>query len=181
LHLRIDNADERLTPIGRRIGLVGEDRWAQYLRKRSQREKLVAAMESVRVSSAIVPGGMAGDDRPTIATWLRRPEAKVSQILPWVRTVIEGEPVHGVLDTIETQFKYSGYIAQQERQVNRLRESDRREIPDDFCYTDIPGLSREVQERLERVRPTTLGRASAIPGVTPAAVAVLDVYLRVGR
>lgn len=90
-------------------------------------------------------------------------------------------PVHGLLDTIETELKYAGYIAQQQRQVERLRDAERRRIPVDFSYTDIPGLSTEVRQKLERVRPETLGQAGRIPGVTPAAVAVLDVYLSISR
>jgi tRNA uridine 5-carboxymethylaminomethyl modification enzyme len=182
LHLRIDNADERLTPIGRKIGLVADDRWALYLRKKIQRERLCALMESTRVSKDRFPDlALSGEDRPTVATWLRRSEATISQVASWIRTELAEEPVHGLLQTIETELKYAGYIAQQQRQVDRLRDAEHRQIPEDFCYQDIPGLSREVQEKLERVRPNTLGRASTIPGVTPAAVAVLDVYLRIGH
>ena len=90
------------------------------------------------------------------------------------------EPVHGVLTTLETEIKYAGYIAQQERQIDRLRDSERRRIPSDFEFSQIPGLSTEVRQKLQRVRPETLGQAGRIPGVTPAAVAVLDVYLSLG-
>jgi tRNA uridine 5-carboxymethylaminomethyl modification enzyme len=83
-----------------------------------------------------------------------------------------------VLETVEIEFKYAGYLAQQERQVQRLKESEARTIPADFVYSGIPGLSREMQEKLARVKPETLGQAGRIPGVTPAAIAVLDVYLR---
>jgi tRNA uridine 5-carboxymethylaminomethyl modification enzyme len=86
-------------------------------------------------------------------------------------------PIHGVLTTIETESKYAGYIAQQERQIKQMGNSEGRQIPDHFVYEQIPGLSNEVQQKLTRVRPTTLGQAGRIPGVTPAAVAVLDVYL----
>ncbi len=182
LHLRIDNADERLTPIGRKIGLVADDRWALYLQKKSQRERLTGLMESTRVSKDRFPDLiLSSEDRPTVGTWLRRSEAGIGQIASWIQKELGENPVHGLLQTIETELKYAGYIAQQQRQVDRLRDAERRPIPVDFCYQDIPGLSREVQEKLERVRPDTLGRASAIPGVTPAAVAVLDVYLRIGR
>jgi len=78
-------------------------------------------------------------------------------------------------------LKYAGYIAQQRRQVERLRDSEGRSIPVDFLYSDIPGLSREVREKLERGRPETLGQAGQISGVTPAAIAVLDVYLSLRR
>jgi tRNA uridine 5-carboxymethylaminomethyl modification enzyme len=79
--------------------------------------------------------------------------------------------------TVETETKYAGYIEQQERQVRRLKDAEGRRIPSGFAYAGIPGLSREIQEKLERVGPATLGQAARIPGVTPAAVAVLDVYL----
>jgi tRNA uridine 5-carboxymethylaminomethyl modification enzyme len=88
--------------------------------------------------------------------------------------------VHGVLATIETEAKYAGYIAQQERQIDRLRDSDRRRIPREFEFSQIPGLSTEAKQKLERVRPETLGQAGRIPGITPAAIAVLDVYLSIG-
>jgi tRNA uridine 5-carboxymethylaminomethyl modification enzyme len=86
-----------------------------------------------------------------------------------------------VLETIQTEIKYAGYIAQQERQIQRLKDAERRAIPSAFRYQTVPGLSTEVREKLERVRPATLGQAARIPGVTPAAVAVLDVYLSLPR
>jgi tRNA uridine 5-carboxymethylaminomethyl modification enzyme len=85
--------------------------------------------------------------------------------------------VRGLLTTVETEIKYNGYIAQQERQIERLKDAERRPIPGAFGFGGIPGLSREIREKLERVRPETLGQAARIPGVTPAAVAILDVYL----
>jgi tRNA uridine 5-carboxymethylaminomethyl modification enzyme len=155
LHLRIDNADERLTPIGRRIGLVDDKRWSLYRRKQEQKAEVRSRLSQKQME------------------WLRRPESKVSELITDVP--------RDVLETIEIETKYAGYIAQQERQVARLRESECRQIPTDFSYSDIPGLSTEVRQKLSRVRPSTLGQASRIPGVTPAAVAVLDVYLDVSR
>ncbi len=172
LYLRIDNADERLTPVGRRLGLVSDERWHQYSRKQEQKRKIVAWMESTRSDV---------EGRPTIAIALRRPEVKIESYRAALADVLHEVPISGVLATVETELKYSGYIAQQNRQVERLRDSGRRRIPQDFCYMDIPGLSREVSEKLARVRPDTLGQAGRIPGVTPAAVAVLDVYLTVAR
>jgi tRNA uridine 5-carboxymethylaminomethyl modification enzyme len=86
----------------------------------------------------------------------------------------------GVLVTVETEAKYEGYISQQEKQIQRLHESEGRQIPAGFVYAGVPGLSNEVKEKLVRVRPGTLGQARRIPGVTPAAIAVLDVYLTLG-
>jgi tRNA uridine 5-carboxymethylaminomethyl modification enzyme len=121
------------------------------------------------------------EGNPTLAVWLRRPEAKIETLRPALQELLGEDPAQGVLATVETELKYSGYIAQQNRQVERLRDSGKKRIPMDFCYTDIPGLSREVCEKLSRVKPDTLGQAGRIPGVTPAAVAVLDVYLTVAR
>ncbi|MEO8126861.1 MAG: tRNA uridine-5-carboxymethylaminomethyl(34) synthesis enzyme MnmG [Bryobacteraceae bacterium] len=182
LHLRIDNADERLTPIGRAAGLVTDERWARYLKKQEQKETLRRLFAETRV----VPGRFAGldlaaDDRPTVSQWLKRPENQASQIRPWVTEQLGEAPVGGVLTTVETETKYEGYIQQQGRQIVRMKDSERRRIPVEFEFAGIPGLSREIQEKLQRVRPETLGQAGRIPGITPAAIAVLDVYLSVGR
>jgi tRNA uridine 5-carboxymethylaminomethyl modification enzyme len=160
LHLRIDNADARLTPVGRRLGLVGDDRWAMFSLKERQKSLLMGSLEGHKYAS-----------------WLRRPEASISALSSWIRDVLGGDPVFGLLQTIETEMKYSGYMAQQSRQIAKMRDSEDRVIPELFSYSDIPGLSREVGEKLERVRPGTLGQAGRIPGVTPAAIGILDVYL----
>lgn len=169
LHLRIDNADERLTPLGRKVGLVTDERWNLFLRKQDQKTRLTKFLANTRL-----------DDRGPLLQWLKRPEAKVSALSAWIQEALGEEPVHGVAATIETEAKYAGYIAQQERQIERLRDSERRRIPVTFEFSQIPGLSTEVKQKLERVRPETLGQAGRIPGVTPAAIAVLDVYLSLG-
>jgi tRNA uridine 5-carboxymethylaminomethyl modification enzyme len=174
LHLRIDNADERLTPIGRRIGLVSDGRWRLFTRKREQKARLLALMEQARVE----PEKAA--DRPTLIQWLRRPEASVGELGAWAMATLGEAPIREVLSNIEVEARYSGYISQQERQIERLRRAEERRIPEQFGYSRLPGLSREVSEKLERVRPSTLGQAARIPGVTPAAIAVLDVYLSLG-
>ncbi|HEY7337189.1 MAG TPA: tRNA uridine-5-carboxymethylaminomethyl(34) synthesis enzyme MnmG [Bryobacteraceae bacterium] len=159
LHLRIDNADERLTPLGRKLGLVTDERWELFCKKQHQKAQIRAILDANRSIE-----------------WLRRPESKISQIADSLPPNL----VHGVLQTIETEVKYAGYIAQQDRHVARLKDSERRHIPAEFAY-DIPGISNEIQQKLTRVRPATLGQASRIPGVTPAAIAVLDVYLDLSR
>ncbi len=178
LHLRIDNADERLTPLGRRAGLVTDERWSLYQQKQQQKRRLMTLLETTRLDpNAFASIGILADDRPTLLQWLRRPEAKIAALSDWIRRELGEHPRHGVLATLETEAKYAGYIAQQERQIERLRDSERRRIPETFEFAQIPGLSTEVKQKLERVRPETLGQAGRIPGVTPAAVAVLDVYL----
>ena len=182
LHLRIDNADDRLTPIGREVGLVTEERWSRFEAKRKQKERLRLLMTDVRITPSSFPdSGLATDDRPTVAQWLRRPESTAAFLGPWAAASI-GEPlIGGVLPTLETEARYAGYMQQQARQIGRLRDAEYRRIPSTFTYRGVPGLSREVQDKLERVRPATLGQAGRVPGVTPAAVAVLDVYLRLAR
>ncbi|HOK46583.1 MAG TPA: tRNA uridine-5-carboxymethylaminomethyl(34) synthesis enzyme MnmG, partial [Bryobacteraceae bacterium] len=174
LHLRIDNADERLTPIGRKIGLVTDQRWQLFLRKREQKAKLLELMKRIRVEPD------KAVDRPTLLQWLRRPEGSVNGLGAWAEAALGEAPIREVLSSIEVEAKYEGYIAQQERQIERLRRAEERRIPEEFCYSRLPGLSREIREKLERVRPSTLGQAARIPGVTPAAIAVLDVYLSLG-
>ena len=131
-----------------------------FLRKQLQKERLAAALRQH-------PNGQ----------WLKRPEASIAEISGWVHEALGEEPVRGLLTTIETEIKYNGYIAQQQRQIERLKDAERRTIPASFSFAGIPGLSREIGEKLAKVRPETLGQAARIPGVTPAAVAILDVYL----
>lgn len=160
LHLRIDNADERLTAIGRSVGLVDDHRWELFNRKQAQKKLLFSALSNHR------NGG-----------WLKRPESSIDEISDWVQLILGEKGDAGALRTVETETKYAGYITQQRRQIERMKGSERRAIPETFSYSAIPGLSTEVGEKLQRVRPTTLGQAARIPGVTPAAVAILDVYL----
>jgi tRNA uridine 5-carboxymethylaminomethyl modification enzyme len=164
LHLRIDNADARLTPLGRRAGLVTDARWHAFERKEAQKDRLRCALSGHRNGQ-----------------WLRRPEAAIEDLREWIVSVMGEDPLPGVLQTIETETKYSGYILQQERQMERLKNAGHRPIPAEFEYQGIPGLSREVTDKLARVRPATVGHAARIPGVTPAAIAILDCYLSLSR
>jgi tRNA uridine 5-carboxymethylaminomethyl modification enzyme len=164
LHLRIDNADERLTPLGRQVGLVQDDRWNLFHVKQTQKASLMRALAYNRFGQ-----------------WLKRPESSITEISAWIRETLGGDPVRGLLATVETETKYNGYIAQQERQIERLKQAERRPIPVGFRFQTIPGISREIGDKLERVRPATLGQAARIPGVTPAAIAILDVYLSLER
>jgi tRNA uridine 5-carboxymethylaminomethyl modification enzyme len=171
LHLRIDNADARLTPLGRNVGLVSDLRWARFTRKQSQKGAIGDLLERTRAASIV-----SATDNPTLSIWLRRPEASIQPLADWIQAQLHEDLEPGVLQTIETEIKYAGYLAQQDRQIRHLHESENRSIPPDFSYS-IPGLSNEVRQKLDRVQPTTLAQARRIPGVTPAAVAILDVYL----
>jgi tRNA uridine 5-carboxymethylaminomethyl modification enzyme len=160
LRLRIDNADERLTPIAMEIGLAMASRTDFFLKKQEQIQKLLREIE-----------------RSPKAATLRRTETRIEDLLPWIVEFLGCAPMRGVLMTVETEVKYAGYIDQQRRQIERMRSSDARTIPESMEFVGIPGISREVGEKLERVRPATLGQAARIPGVTPAAVALLDIYM----
>ncbi|MCL4854517.1 MAG: tRNA uridine-5-carboxymethylaminomethyl(34) synthesis enzyme MnmG, partial [Bryobacteraceae bacterium] len=170
LHLRIDNADERLTEIGYRAGLVTSERWQRFQRKKMQKGAIVDWLNTMRPDSQLCTKlGLSLGDRPTLAQWLRRPEASIAMLRPEIEAKLEEAALTGVLATVETEIKYAGYIAQQGRQIQKLKDAERRSIPHAFAYQQVPGLSREIQEKLLRVRPETLGQAGRIPGVTPAA------------
>jgi tRNA uridine 5-carboxymethylaminomethyl modification enzyme len=167
LQLRIDNADERLTPLAQEVGLASRERWEFFEKKMGQKEKLLAALAASR--------------SPNYWSWLKQPENRMEGLREWVEGALGEAPVRGLMSTVETVIKYAGYLEQQDRMLTRLKGAERRKIPGDFVYRGIPGLSREVREKLERVRPETVGQAGRIPGVTPAAVAILDVYLSLSR
>lgn len=159
LQLRIDNADERLTPVGRRIGLACDRRWERLQKKVEQKARLKQALG------------------PKREAWLRKPESRLEALRVDLERELGEALLKQAIMAVETEIKYDGYLRQQERMVERLRKAESRRIPPSFDYRSVPGLSREIQEKLERVQPETLGQASRIPGVTPAAIAVLDCYL----
>jgi len=274
LHLRIDNADRRLTPHGRRVGLISDAAWADYVAKQKRLEDMKLLLERTKLTSEMVERirsaaeqaslGSAPDSNSdnediaeldrraesalddsrvdysrvvgqTFTQLLKRPEVTIEQLVPVLRDLtpdfFEAEfsgpysspsgaeaprclapartaaavPFHkagGVstskaadperdcearlpsairneLKSVETEVKYAGYLQQQERAIERLKKAEQRAIPDWFDYGSVSGLSREMQEKLLRVRPRTLGHASRIPGVTPAAVSLVNVYIEI--
>jgi tRNA uridine 5-carboxymethylaminomethyl modification enzyme len=278
LHLRIDNADRRLTPYGRRIGLISDDAWADFQAKQVRAEKMIAFLEKTRGPipaelEAKLSGSAVGS---TYAQLLRRPEVSIDDLLPVLQAALpeffarnehnaianeschpeqlnvchpeqreqprarregplsvsrspEAPPCaegydfspeaharatavahtdeelpavlhafrvqpgsaadaarHGLsaeirneLKSVETEVKYSGYLQQQQRAIERLKKAEQRNIPDWFDYSNVSGLSREMHEKLTRVRPRTIGQALGIPGVTPAAVSLINIYIEI--
>ncbi|MGE5323987.1 MAG: FAD-dependent oxidoreductase, partial [Actinomycetota bacterium] len=287
LHLRIDNADRRLTPHGRRVGLINDAAWAEYHAKQERAKKLAAFLEKTRVSGELlekivraqqerlaavaspaaseepaavadsqsatdVPNGngLASAIGATLAQLLRRPEIVIEDLAGLVResypeffaeiaalsndtpfraqrgtcsataegrsdartnsggadpspgrTSIYKQEAAGAeagvrdgaswesitlpaaarneMKTVETEIKYAGYLDQQKKSIERLKKAEQRVIPEWFDYGKVSGLSREMNEKLQRVRPRTLGQASRIPGVTPAAVSLINVYIEI--
>jgi tRNA uridine 5-carboxymethylaminomethyl modification enzyme len=167
LMLREDNADLRLTEVGRKLGLVGDARWDAFNRKRD-----AIARETGRLKATFVSAG--SQERRSVYELLRRPEVHYDGIAP------NGVSDPAVAQQVEIQAKYEGYIERQREEVARRAELDSRALPIDLDYREVRGLSAEVQQKLNRHRPETIGQAARISGVTPAAISLLLVHLKRG-
>jgi len=274
LHLRIDNADSRLTPHGRRVGLISDEAWADFLAKQERQQKLKKLLETTRVTAAMIeciqhsaistqptnstsvipsqhsdsplriesaveepasppPGvDLSSVVGQTLAQLLKRPEVTIERLVSVLRdlapeffetaavkagksalarvtsrlsqftgdrrsTINEDlrlsftddrrptakdefpSALRNELKSVETEIKYEGYLQQQQRAIERLKKAEQRTIPEWFDYKSVSGLSREMQEKLIRIRPRTLGHAARISGVTPAAVSLVNVYIEI--
>jgi tRNA uridine 5-carboxymethylaminomethyl modification enzyme len=215
LHLRIDNADRRLTPHGRRLGLISDEAWQNYEAKQQRIAHLRQQLEIQRVSSAsdfsaVLPPALAAKlgsvTGQTYAQLLRRPEVTIDDLAPICRQLAPEFFTHDDLDaggpfkpavglsgeqarlpsviwvelkSVETEIKFAGYLQQQDKAIERLKKAETKTIPEWFDYASISGLSREMKEKLTRLRPQTIGQASRLPGVTPAAVALLNVFIEI--
>ena len=220
LHLRIDNADRRLTPYGRRLGLIDNIAWADFEAREARSAILADLLETHRLRPAELTSGLAGklpgDTQKLLgmplAQVLRRPELSIEDLAPILRqhlaaagplaqpwldalTKLDDQEdtstptsqrrtpcpawVRNEWKTVETEIKYAGYLQQQRRSIDKLKAAEGTAIPPWFDYRNISGLSREMEQKLSRIRPSTLGQASGIPGVTPAAVSLIHVYIEI--
>ena len=187
LLLREDNADLRLTATGRRLGLVDDERWRAFESKREAIERESQRLREcwVRPSQLtetdaewLLGGPLARESR--VAELLRRPEVTYEKLMR-LPGIGPGESDLQVAEQVEIQAKYAGYIERQREEIERQRRQEHLSLPPTLDYAEVRGLSREVREKLERHRPHTLGQASRIPGMTPAAISLLLVHLKRGR
>ena len=213
LHLRIDNADRRLTPHGRRLGLVGDDAWEEY----EQKQARMAALELLLATRKADPERLAAAGFASLTataglTWaqlLKRPEVTIEPVLNALRETLLHQPLLADLSAalagnpnldpnpaqnsatgmlpavvrnearaVETGIKFAGYLEQQKKSIEKLKAAEAVAIPEWLEYGAISGLSREMRETLERVRPVTIGQASRLPGVTPAALGLVHVSIK---
>ncbi len=182
LMLREDNADLRLTPIGRELGLVDDARWAAFEAKREaieqERQRLHdtwARPAEVQNAEALLGGPLLREYR--LEELLRRPDVSyhaLSQLLADFKPVANVQ----VAEQVEVQLKYAGYIERQRDEIERHQRHENTALPRDLDYRAVRGLSAEVQEKLGKTRPTSIGQASRIPGITPAAISLLLIYLK---
>ena len=172
LLLRIDNADLRLTPKGRSVGLVDDERWERFQRRVSRYERNLEVLGRTSIS---IPGGSRG----VASQLLRQPTVHLRHLYHSGDVLLDIDESSAELDlvSVENSVKYAGYLKQEAARAARFRRDEDRRIPNPFAFSGVPGLSREVVQRLTQVRPETLGQASRISGVTAAAVAVLGAYL----
>jgi tRNA uridine 5-carboxymethylaminomethyl modification enzyme len=206
LHLRIDNADRRLTPYGRRLGLIGDEAWAEYEQKQARMAALERLLTNGKVDGErLAAAGLAELTATAGLTWaqlLKRPEVTIEPVLGAMREALAQEPLLADLSAaligenlnqdararravlrnearaVETEIKFAGYLDQQKRSIEKLKAAEAVAIPEWIDYRAISGLSREMREILERVRPVTIGQASRISGVTPAALSLVHVSIR---
>src|SRR5579863_5877797 len=199
LHLRIDNADRRLTPHGRRLGLINDAAWADYERKQARMAALDKLLATTKVNLELLSRAKLGELSATAGlTWaqlLKRPELTIEPVLAALREEIARDPmlagfvacsddavdratVRNEARAVETEIKFAGYLDQQRKSIEKLKAAESVAIPDWLEYSASSGLSREMRETFERVRPITIGQASRLPGVTPAAVSLVHVSIR---
>jgi tRNA uridine 5-carboxymethylaminomethyl modification enzyme len=184
LMLREDNADLRLTETGRELGLVDDERWMAFSAKRDALERERQRLAATWLRPSEVPPsdqqrvfGQPLSRESTLMDLLRRPEVRYRDLMS-LEGVGPGESDPAVVEQLEVGARYAGYIERQQQEIERLRRSEETVLPEDIDYDNVHGLSAEIRQKLADHRPATIGQASRISGVTPAAVSLLLVHLK---
>jgi len=182
LLLRHDNADLRLTPLGYEIGLISEERYRKFLDKKAKVEAEIARLKEIRIKpdesvQALLASRGSAPLQNTVdgVSMLRRPEISYADLEKLSPAPVE--LTEEMKEQVEIQIKYTGYIEKQLQQVERLGKMEKKRIPDDIDYSVIHGLATEAKQKLDKVRPLSIGQASRISGVTPADLSILLVHL----
>lgn len=183
LMLREDNADERLTPVGRRLGLVDDSRWARFTRKQAELAAIMDGLRSIRIRPDAATrelvdslGGRLPQKAVSLKELLRQPELGIGNLAPlWPELLDFGAEA---LEEAEIQVKYEGYLDRQRELAARSEQQEQAVLPEDMDYARVAGLSREAVEKLDRIQPRTLGQAGRISGITPAAISCLEIHLK---
>ena len=183
LLLREDNADLRLREIGYRVGLVSESLYEKFAQKREAVERLLTLLSNIRlnprpeVNQTLEDLGLGSINQPaTLQELLKRPGTKLEDIAKLDSRILSFD--NDVAEQAAVLVKYDGYISRQMEQVKRVKGLEGTKISEDFDYQAIPGLSNEVKEKLSRIRPISLGQASRVSGITPAAISIIQIYLK---
>jgi tRNA uridine 5-carboxymethylaminomethyl modification enzyme len=181
LHLRHDNADERLTPIARELGLACDTRWRRFRERQTQLQAELDTLRRLEISGKHNPqlqslGGTPVNTRISALEYLRRPEASYTMLQQLFPDALRA-PAE-VAERVAIIAKYDIYLRKQQQQIEQMRKVEHWLIPDDIDYQSLKAISKESREKLARVRPRTIGQAARIPGIRPADVACLMVYLK---
>lgn len=182
LLLRQDNADERLMPIGHKLGLINDDTYSDYIKREEQKNAEIGRLNTVflapgeEINALLESAGTAPlSTGIRLSELIKRPQVSYDMLAPFDK---ERPPLsHSVREKVEVEIKYEGYIARQKAQVNEMLRLEGKKIPENIDYNDVYGLRLEAREKLDKVRPADIGQASRISGVSPADVSVLLIYL----